>query len=317
MNRISTVDAAHGRWTAILLEAGFPASALRNQHGPCPLGCGGKTSWRFDDRGIGSWICSHCGAGDGFQALQRLKNCDFKRAADLVDQILGSGANLAKAPAREGPTPDQKRRWIKQVLAGAKPLSPGQPAWAYLEGRCGPLEGLTGSLRHHPALPYRRDAAERFPALLALLQHPDGTGCTVHRYYLTPEGRKAPVDAPRKMMPIPGGELHGAAVRTSPVCERIGIAEGLETALCAGKLFGLPVWAGISAAGLQGFEPPEGVQSVLICADNDPKCAGQSAAFALAKRLWSRGIAAEVRLPDLPGEDWADVYARERGCRAE
>ena len=312
MNRIPTVDAAQDRWPAILLEVGFPASALRNQHGPCPFGCGGKTSWRFDDRGIGSWICSHCGAGDGFLAIQKLKGCEFKAAADLVDQILGSGAPLVKTPVRQGSTPEQKRRRIKEVLAGAKPLAPGQPAWTYLEGRCGALEGLTGALRHHPALPYRHDAPERFPALLALLQHPNGTGCTVHRYFLTPEGRKAPVEDPRKMMPIPGDELHGAAVRTSPVCERIGIAEGLETALCAGKLFGLPVWAGISAAGLQGFEPPAGVKSVLVCGDNDPKYAGQNAAFALAKRLWSRGIAAEVRIPETPGDDWADVYARRR-----
>ena len=128
-DRISTVAAAQGRWPAILQQVGLPAEVLCNQHGPCPLGCGGKRSFRFDDRGIGSWICSHCGAGDGFLAIQRFKNCDFKTAADLVDEILGSGAPLAQTPVRQGLTPDQKRNAIRTVLQGARPLAPGTPAW--------------------------------------------------------------------------------------------------------------------------------------------------------------------------------------------
>ena len=52
-------------WHGILVGLGVPASALVNKHGPCPV-CGGNDRFRFDDKeGLGTFICSHCGAGDG------------------------------------------------------------------------------------------------------------------------------------------------------------------------------------------------------------------------------------------------------------
>lgn len=93
---------------------------------------------------------------------------------------------------------------------------------------------------------------------------------------------------------------------------RMGIAEGIETALCAGKLFGLPVWAATCAGLLKTWEPPEGCREVVICADNDESCAGYDAALDLGKRLHRMGIKWELRMPEQVGTDWCDVL-HERG----
>ena len=62
-------------------------------------------------------------------------------------------------------------------------------------------------VRFHPALGYwqrnDRDEAEligRFPAMVALVTAADGMPVTVHRTYLTADGRKAPVTEPKKLM---------------------------------------------------------------------------------------------------------------------
>jgi len=98
-----------------------------------------------------------------------------------------------------------------------------------------------------------------------------------------------------------------APIRLGPVMERMGIAEGIETAICAGKLFGIPVWAAISANGLKAWEPPEGVKTVVICGDNDKSLTGQEAAYSLGRRLVTAGLQVEIQIPQLVGTDWADV----------
>lgn len=81
-------------------------------------------------------------------------------------------------------------------------------------------------------------------------------------------------------------------------------------------------WATLNAALMRTFEPPEGVEKLLIWADNDPprkgKRAGLDAAEDLRKRISDRGLAVEILLADLlltsegKGIDWLDVWV-ERG----
>ena len=161
------------------------------------------------------------------------------------------------------------------------------------------------ALRLHPGLAYR-DGGEtfgRFPAMLALVTGPDGRGVTLHRTYLQ-DGRKAPVPSPRKLMP--GKPIKGAAIRLHPAGEVLGVAEGIETALAARQLFGVPVWSCISAAGIESFIPPKEVRKIMIFGDNDMSGTGQAAAWALAKRLIVAGLSVEVKLPERIGTDWAD-----------
>ena len=55
------------------------------------------------------------------------------------------------------------------------------------------------------------------------------------------------------------------------------------------------------------FKPPEGVKEVTVFGDNDNNFTGQRAAFDLAHWLSLKGIETHVRIPDVPGQDWADV----------
>ncbi|MBF0098224.1 MAG: hypothetical protein HQM04_15410 [Magnetococcales bacterium] len=85
---------AQGQWPGILTRLGAVPADLTNKHKPCPF-CGeGTDRFRFDDdQGSGSFICSHCGAGDGFEYAARLLklNCktDFVKVAEAVAGALG------------------------------------------------------------------------------------------------------------------------------------------------------------------------------------------------------------------------------------
>jgi len=94
-----TRELARGRWPEILTKLGAEGSALDGKHRPCPS-CGGKDRFRYDDKdGRGTHICSQCGAGDGFELLQKMHGCTFKEAVRMVEESLGiDGSN---PPSRE------------------------------------------------------------------------------------------------------------------------------------------------------------------------------------------------------------------------
>jgi hypothetical protein len=150
--------------------------------------------------------------------------------------------------------------------------------------------------------------------MVALVTDPDGRPVTVHRTYLAPDGHKAPVPAPKKLMGYPGSRLAGGAIRLSSPGPILGVAEGIETALAVHLRTGMPVWSAISAGLLARMEPPAETSLVVVWADRDRSGAGEAAALLLRKRLIGRGISVAVHLPPGPipstakGIDWADVW---------
>ena len=68
----------------------------------------------------------------------------------------------------------------------------------------------------------------------------------------------------------------------------LGIAEGIETSLAGGKIFDVPVWAGISAAGMINFILPPGLKRLLIFADKGD--GGEKAAADLCRRALAAGV---------------------------
>jgi putative DNA primase/helicase len=89
-----------------------------------------------------------------------------------------------------------------------------------------------------------------------------------------------------------------------PATEILGIAEGIETALSAAVLNGIPVWAALTTSLLSKFEPPPGILRLRVFADRDE--AGLAAATHLMERLQGR-VALEIRIPTAPAKDWNDV----------
>jgi putative DNA primase/helicase len=321
-------EVAQGRWRGILAHFGLTDKQLSGKHCACPV-CSGTDRFRYDDlEGRGTFYCSHCGPGDGVELVMRMKGLHFKEAAQAIEAIAG-----VVQPAAVAKQPDEahKRAALRRVWSESSPLQHGDEAMRYLAGRGLHMATPPDNLRLHPALAYYdgEKVTGRYPAMVALVQAPDGSGATIHRTYLQ-DGRKAPVEAPKKLMS--GKPFIGGAIRLSPAGEEIAIAEGIETALAASSLFGIPVWSTINAAGIETFEPPAGIKRVVICADNDPTYTGQRSAYSAAFRLVRLGFDVEVKLPPRQG-DWADelmgarisstvgessrIYPKQQGVRDE
>lgn len=297
----SARDLALNRWPALLAHFGIEHGHLTGKHVSCPA-CGGKDRFRFDDKdGRGTWFCSKCGSGDGFALLGLVKGWSFRDAAAEVERIAG---NFQPGKVQAEQSAVDKLEACRRIWSASTPVTDGDPVSWYLLHRTG-IETAPACIRYHPDLPYRHDdgTITRHPAMIAKVQDATGAGIAIHRTYLTVDGRKAAVATPKKVM---GSLSHDSAVRLMPPTECLGIAEGIETALAASVMFGLPVWAAISANGLERWTPPAGTEQLTVFGDNDTSLTGQAAAFALAKRIHIAGIAVDVRIPTRPGTDWAD-----------
>ena len=295
---MKTLDAARGKWRGILLQLGIDEKHLTGNHGPCPL-CEGVDRFRFDNKhGNGSYICNQCGAGTGMQLLQKVKGWDFATAAGEVDKILGNVKADAVKPAMDD---EKRRKLLNDLWRAGKPIQADCMAGFYLASRGVGLCDCP-DLRFVEQCP-APDGVKR-PAMIALVRDAEGKPANIHRTFLGLSG-KADMDNPRAMMP--GSVAEGSAVRLFPVAERLGIAEGIETAYAASKRFGLPVWSAIDAGKLAKWQPPAGCKSVVVFGDNDRSFTGQAAAFTLANRLAVKGFVVSVQIPEQAGTDWADA----------
>ena len=208
-------------------------------------------------------------------------------------------------------TQRRKRQFaIDCVIGESMPISagPAEVARRYLINRLGELPDTLPLLRYHSALRYYHDGKRQgeYPALIGEVRNVTGRVVTLHRTYLTEDGRKAPVESPKKIMGVPQGSCTGAAIRLHQATEEIIVAEGIETALALSRMLSLPAWAAISAHGMENILLPDKVRAVHIGADNDRSGRGQDAAERLGRRLASRGVSVWIHTPDKAGTDWAD-----------
>lgn len=302
--RERSTDIAVGKWRG-LLGQWLDARALAGKHTKCPM-CGGKDRFRMDDKGgRGTWICSHCGAGDGIALLQNLNGWTFIEAAKYVDQNVG---RIQSVEVRQQMSSEDARQSLRRVWGEAEPVKEGDPVWLYLKRRCG-IAAVPKAIRYHAQLAYLHEDGTRtyHPAMVAQIVGQDGKGQSIHRTYLDAAGQKAAVPSVKRLM-TPVEKLGNSAVRLGkPEDGYLGIAEGIETALSAAQRFAVPVWAATTAGLMREFVPPEDVRALLICGDNDASFTGQAAAFELARRLTNKGVECKVVIPEIVGADWADM----------
>lgn len=300
-------EAATGKWRGILMAFGVDERHLKNKHGACPM-CGGKDRFRFDDReGRGTWICNQCGSGDGYSLLQKIKGWTFSDACREVNSVVG---RVEVSTIKKNRTASAKTASVRKVWGETIEVSDSDPVSKYISARCG-LK-TADEIRFHPALPYSEggSAITYHPALVARITNSEGKGVGIHRIYLTEAGGKAPVGSPKKMLAC--GEMETAAVRLAPCADVVGVAEGIETALAAMSMFGVPTWATLTAGFMEKFEPPKGVKRVVIYGDNDASYTGQASAYSLARKLKTKGFEVDVLIPRNVGTDWADVLLEDR-----
>ena len=301
------MESARGRWPQILASLGIEERFLKKKNGPCPS-CGGKDRYRFTDyNGDGMFWCNNCGTGDGLRLLELQHGWGRTEAYREVAKVIGEvkdakpwrsdGMNAVTATER------LNRMREKSIKATESPCVVG-----YLRSR-----GLTVpcSLRAlHGVKHYREDGSTSpgvYDVMLALFSTHDGLPATYHRTFLM-GGRKADVDTPKKFCGR-ARDLSGGAVRLYPAGETLGVAEGIETAIAAHKMFGMPVWATCGTALMSNFKPPECVKRIVIFGDNDSNYAGQVAAYTLASKMIALNLSVDVRFPDSPAHDFADHLA--------
>lgn len=301
-------------WPSVLAHLGIAEEFLRSKKsGPCPA-CGGRDRYTFDNRhGRGDFICRGCGAGDGFAILMRVHGWDFPEARRQVLNAAGfAGESLPPPRPRPAPKPAEPASpsdKVRAVVRSACAPSDCPDAVGYLESRgIWPLpEGCT--LKAHPSLDYWHDGQRtRYPGLVAEVRDIEGALVTAHVTYLD-QGRKIAAEDARKLL-SPCTGRSGCAVRLAPLTEdTLGIAEGIETALSAAALEGVPVWAALNTSLLAKFVPPPGVSLLRIYADADVP--GLEAAGRLMERLQAY-VRFELRLPSAPHKDFNDM-SRSRG----
>lgn len=152
-------------------------------------------------------------------------------------------------------------------------------------GRWPDCLGFLPRLEHRPS-------GTTWPALIARITDETGKTLAVQRTWLERDGSaKAPV-SPAKM--TAGAMLRGA-VRLGQPASTLGLAEGIETAMSATQLYGIPVWATLSANRLGAVEVPPGVTHVEIYADSGK--VGMDQALEAARGLEFNGFVVDVIPP--------------------
>lgn len=330
--------------------------------GPCPC-CGGTDRFGVNLR-KGLFQCRICGIkGDGVALVEAVRGCDFRAALDwlcgpstgLTDAERAERARkAAENQARQARAAEKYRR---EAIAAARSiwnegLAPeGTPVRDYLTLRgIGPdlLPRLPECLRYHPACRYTVQVAGDWqvihtgPAMLAVVQGPDGKGSAVHRTWIDlghPKG-KVVLTHPETGVALPAKKLQGAKkggsirlTHAKAVPAVLVMAEGIETtlsALVADAVPGAGYWAGVDLGNMAGqrmlgqgrkfagipdmtdaeaFVPPEGVRRLIYVQDGDsePRLT-RAKLLAGCRRAMAlrKGLKAQiVRVPD--GRDMNDV----------
>lgn len=300
---MSLKDDCKGQWPSILAALQVPKEFLQNKHGPCPF-CGGTNRFRFDDKGFGRWICNQCGAGDGIEYVKRFFGVEFREAATMIEKVVGTAKPVE---VKQGPSPEKVKQQMRDIWLASRPVAQVDPVSAYWVNRVGQVPDcpdLRGVERLYcPGL--SREEASSYCGMIAVMRDVKGDAVNLHRTWITWEGFKAPVPDNKRVMPT--DMKPGQCVRLTPIAETLGIAEGIENAIAATILTGIPCWAATNAHLLENWQPPEGVRRVVIFGDNDANYHGQTASYKLARSLVKAKYEAEVRLPDVVGSDWNDV----------
>lgn len=330
---IHTIKSAlRGRWESVLARhapALHPALQRRGQHVPCPIH-GGRDGFRVfrDVAETGGGVCNTCGVfHDGIALLAWVNDWSISQVVDCLQDELRSSSTVAftrpiltQTPRRSGVDATYIHRlWQQSKAIHSDAAAPLQHYWQHRGLMLDEVSTAHTGLRFHPGLPYFSSEGRcigEYPALLADVRSPSAQRVTLHRIYLATNGHKADVPCPKKLMPvIHGQQLSGSAIALGCLSAddtRMGICEGIETALAVQQATGQIVWSAINAQLLSAFVPPPHITHVDIWVDADKSRTGQRAAARLYRRLRTLGITSTLHFPPLPlygsnSRDWNDV----------
>ena len=249
-------------------------------------------------------ILFHCFAGcDQQSVMAALAREGFEAPAFF------SGSATTNEP---GSTSNRKPSAVAlRIWRDAQPLR-ASPAKAYLESRG--ILAASPALRFHPRTPLGPKGRARFlPAMIAAVSLDEGP-IAIHRTFLSTEASgKAAFEKPKRAL----GALGEAAVRLfAPVSGKLGLAEGVESAMSAYALTGIPVWATLGNERFGLVSVPESVTELHLFVDHD---AGGELAASRGLAAYAReGRTIHVRKPSSRDTDWNDeltAWLRRKAAR--
>jgi hypothetical protein len=236
-------------------------------------------------------ILFHCFAGcSNEDVIAALDRCGV-RSRDLFD---GSGWVEFKPKKNLPFSPNARRLWLSAATIT------GSPAARYLAERG--LMSASDQLRYLDRTPLGpRGAVQFLPAMLAAVTTDSGI-IAVHRTFLDrASARLAGFERPKRAL----GSLGDGAVRlVPPVQGRLGLAEGIESALSATQLFGIPCWATLGNERFGLVAIPESVRELYLFIDND--AGGALAEERALKAYTAPDRVVHSRAPASLGFDWND-----------
>lgn len=249
-------------------------------------------------------ILFHCFAGcDQQSVLAALAREGFEAPA------LFSGSATTNEP--ETTSTRKPSAAALRIWRDAQPLR-ASPAKAYLESRG--ILAASPALRFHPRTPLGPKGRARFlPAMIAAVSLDEGP-IAIHRTFLSSEASgKAAFEKPKRAL----GALGEAAVRLfAPVSGKLGLAEGVESAMSAYALTGIPVWATLGNERFGLVSVPESVTELHLFVDHD---AGGELAASRGLAAYAReGRTIHVRKPSSRDTDWNDeltAWLRRKAAR--
>jgi putative DNA primase/helicase len=235
----------------------------------------------------------HCFAGCDASAILRALEADR-----LLEPVAGAAQEI---PFRRR---DGTGNAAALRLWGEARAIAGTPASAYLSSRG--LGVAPAELRYHPRTPHGpRPLTILRPALIAAVRDESGL-VAVHRTFLDPEGcGLAPLAHPRCGL----GRFGAGAVRFGGSASRLGLAEGIETALSAAALFGVPCWATLGTERFRRVALPAEVRELILFLDHD---GGGRRAERVAREAFAHVPHIKCHVPERPGDDWNDVLRSSR-----
>jgi len=236
-------------------------------------------------------ILFHCFAGCSNEDVIAALDRQGVRSRELFD---GSGPGTADRQNQSDFSPNARRLWQSASAISDSPVE------RYLAQRG--LQRASDQFRYLERTPLGpRGAVEFLPAMLAAVTTDIGV-IAVHRTFLdVASGKLASFERPKRAL----GSLGFGAVRVAPPVQgRLGLAEGIESALAAMQLFGIPCWATLGNERFGLVSIPESVRELFLFIDND--AGGAHAEERALKAYAAPDRVIHSRAPVSPGFDWND-----------
>lgn len=240
-----------------------------------------------------SAILFHCFAG-----------CSQEQVLDgLARQGIKANVLFAGGPSCSGEHVDREEfrgNFAERIWREARPIGMSH-AKVYLEARG--IRAASSALRYHERTPLGPKGQVRFlPAMIAAVTLDHGL-VAIHRTFLE-RGlpRLASFTNPKRAL----GRMGAGAVRLfDPVDGKLGLAEGIESALSAKALTRIPCWATLGNERFGLVSIPDSVRELHLFVDND---AGGAVAEERAREAYAvDGRRILIRRPERSGADWNDV----------